>query len=158
MLLVETVYIITILFEYLNAHSLMRKAAKQGMLDVNNPLQKMAYQHQVEATSVSYLMTAIFGVLAIWVSYLVANLVSNKILGFIILIVILAITFVIRNVLSALIVTLLNNHFKEHLSVKRENVMTDAKGYAQDKLKSGTLSADQLNDLINHMKGDNNHD
>ena len=155
MLLAETVYVMAILFEYLNAHSLMSKAAKQGMLDVNNPLQKLAYKHQLVTTGVSYLMTGLLGMVAIWVSYQVALTVSNnKVLSFLVLVGTLIITFVIRNVLASQVVTLLNKHFKEHLSVKRENVMSDAQSYAQDKLKSGTLSASQLDDLINHMKGE----
>lgn len=155
MLIAETVYVMAILFEYLNAHSLMSKAAKQGMLDVNNPLQKLAYKHQLVTTGVSYLMTGLLGMVAIWVSYQVALTVSNnKVLSFIALVGILLVTFVIRNVLASQVVTLLNKHFKEHLSVKRENVMSDAQSYAQDKLKSGKLSASQLDDLINHMKGE----
>lgn len=150
----EIVYVTTILFEYLNAHGLLRKAAKQGMLDTNNPLQRVAYKHQLAATGLSYLMTAVLGMLAIWVSYWVAGLVANTLVAGIVLFIVLVGTFVVRNLISSLVVTLLNNHFKEHLSVKREKAMTDAQEYAQDTLKKGTLSAAQLNDLIDHMKGE----
>lgn len=155
MLLAETVYVMAILFEYLNAHGLMKKAAKQGMLDVNNPLQKLAYKHQLLATGVSYLMTALLGMVAIWVSYWVSTtMASNGLLSYMALIGTLMITFVIRNVFASQVVTLLNKHFKESLAVKRESTMPEAQKYAQDKLKSGELSASQLDDLINHMKGE----